>query len=281
MEQKVCCTKFTFYILHFTLLLNSLLSYSQKSWDYKHPLWKVGSTQVHFFFFWIWVHTFVGYLQTHLGFERENTEILEAFKGSLQGYCWCIIHTIANKPVFISETQLFHLHHKFPFGHFEWSNYTEDSRKKDVNMNTSKRVLGGGKWRTPLSWIHMRNAKNLTQKIFSSWDFLTLKLLKDSQFRFALVVGVWNALRITCSPAQRIFRATYSASDTDISFCCRGFCLALVLWLEFGTHSESLFSLAKYILITTFCKPYWNYSFSCWFRSNLILQWLFFLSVVV
>ena len=124
-----------------------------KSWDYKHLLWKSRFNTGTFFFFLIWVHTFVGYLQTHLGFERENTEILEAFKGSLQGYCWCIIHTIANKPVFISETQLFHLHHKFPFGHFEWSNYTEDSRKKDENMNTSKRVLGGGKWRTPLSWI--------------------------------------------------------------------------------------------------------------------------------
>ena len=106
------------YILHFTLLLNSLLSYSQNHEIISTYYEKVGSTQVHSFFF-IWVHTFVGYLQTHLGFERENTEILEAFKGSLQGYCWCIIHTIANKPVFISETQLFHLHHKFPFGHFE------------------------------------------------------------------------------------------------------------------------------------------------------------------
>ena len=78
MSYSVPPNIYILHFLHFTLLLNSLLSYSQNHEIISTYYEKVGSTQVHFF--WIWVHTFVGYLQTHLGFERENTEILHAFK---------------------------------------------------------------------------------------------------------------------------------------------------------------------------------------------------------
>ena len=86
------------------MLLNSLLSYSQNHEIISTHYEKVGSTQVHFF--WIWVHTFVGYLQTHLGFERENTEILHAFKVHCKDTAGASsIRLLTSQFLFLKETQ--------------------------------------------------------------------------------------------------------------------------------------------------------------------------------
>ena len=135
-----------------------------KSWDYKHLLWKSRfNTGTFFFFFWFGFIPLLGICRLTWVLKGRILKFLKLSKVHCKDTAGASsIRLLTSQFLFLKETQLFHLHHKFPFGHFEWSNYTEDSRKKDVNMNTSKRVLGGGKWRTPLSWIHMRNAKNVT-----------------------------------------------------------------------------------------------------------------------